>query len=273
MCIRKSTSPVAAVIIEPIASEGGDHHASTDFFRSLREICSRNRVAFIVGECFLRLGFLSLSFVDEVQTGVGATGTFWAHEKWNLSTPPDFMSFSKKMQAAGWYHNIETRAPQPYRNFVSISLIYKVKSLTGERQNTWMGDPIKTLQAGKQVEIIQQDNLVSHTASIGASLYSELESLAEGTGRGKMASLRGKGEGTFIAWDMPSSAKRDAFLTAMRQRGVNMAGVSSPTFFRGQSLTAVQCGDAAVRLRPMLIFDKKQSDELMTHAEEVMKTM
>ena len=35
--------------------------------------------------------------VDEVQTGVGATGSFWAHEQWNLTTPPDFMSFSKKM--------------------------------------------------------------------------------------------------------------------------------------------------------------------------------
>jgi len=35
--------------------------------------------------------------VDEVQTGVGATGRFWAHEQWNLTTPPDFMSFSKKM--------------------------------------------------------------------------------------------------------------------------------------------------------------------------------
>ena len=48
-CIRKSKSPVAAVIIEPIASEGGDHHASPDFFRGLREITQRNKVAFIVG--------------------------------------------------------------------------------------------------------------------------------------------------------------------------------------------------------------------------------
>lgn len=32
--------------------------------------------------------------VDEVQTGVGATGTFWAHEKWNLDSPPDFVTFS-----------------------------------------------------------------------------------------------------------------------------------------------------------------------------------
>ncbi len=56
---------------------------------------------------------------DEVQTGVGATGNFWASEKWDLPTPPDFLTFSKKMQAAGFYHNVDTRPPQAYRNFVS----------------------------------------------------------------------------------------------------------------------------------------------------------
>lgn len=53
--------------------------------------------------------------VDEVQTGVGATGSFWAHEKWNLDTPPDFVTFSKKMQAAGFYHAPDLRASLPYR--------------------------------------------------------------------------------------------------------------------------------------------------------------
>jgi 4-aminobutyrate aminotransferase-like enzyme len=38
--------------------------------------------------------------VDEVQTGVGATGTFWAHEAWGLSSPPDIVTFAKKMQAS-----------------------------------------------------------------------------------------------------------------------------------------------------------------------------
>jgi 4-aminobutyrate aminotransferase/(S)-3-amino-2-methylpropionate transaminase len=46
---QKQTKPVAAVIIEPIASEGGDHHASNDFFRGLREITLKEKVALIVG--------------------------------------------------------------------------------------------------------------------------------------------------------------------------------------------------------------------------------
>lgn len=47
----------------------------------------------------------------------GATGHFWAHEAWNLDTPPDFVTFSKKMQAAGFYHAPETRPTLPYRNY------------------------------------------------------------------------------------------------------------------------------------------------------------
>lgn len=100
----KSTSPVAAVIIEPILSEGGDKHASPEFFRSLRLIARKHGAFFIV---------------DEVQTGVGATGTFWAHEKWGLKEgeEPDFVTFSKKMQAAGVFHKKETRPNAPYRNY------------------------------------------------------------------------------------------------------------------------------------------------------------
>lgn len=38
-------------------------------------------------------------------------------EHWNLSHPPDIVTFSKKMQSGGVFHKLETRAPHPYRNF------------------------------------------------------------------------------------------------------------------------------------------------------------
>lgn len=78
----KNTSPVAACIVEPILSEGGDKHASPAFFRSLRAILSKHAVFFIV---------------DEVQTGVGATGTFWAHEKVRLLPLPLLSLLLKKV--------------------------------------------------------------------------------------------------------------------------------------------------------------------------------
>lgn len=96
-------NPPAAIIVEPIQSEGGDNHASPAFFKGLREITRKHKV---------------LMIVDEVQTGVGATGKFWAHEHWNMQDPPDLVTFSKKAQAAGYYFgNPELRPNKAYRQF------------------------------------------------------------------------------------------------------------------------------------------------------------
>lgn len=102
LTISKPTRPVAAVIIEPVLAEGGDKHASDAYFRQLRLIAKTHGAYFIV---------------DEVQTGVGATGKFWAHEHWGLKEgeEPDFVTFSKKMQASGIYHKKELRPNQAYR--------------------------------------------------------------------------------------------------------------------------------------------------------------
>ncbi|TQS31315.1 hypothetical protein Golomagni_08405, partial [Golovinomyces magnicellulatus] len=66
--------PPCAVMVEPIQSEGGDNHASPEFFQKLRALTRKYDVLLIA---------------DEVQTGIGATGKFWAHEHWNLQDPPD----------------------------------------------------------------------------------------------------------------------------------------------------------------------------------------
>ncbi|CAK7237843.1 4-aminobutyrate transaminase [Sporothrix bragantina] len=107
-------SPVASVAVEPIQSEGRDNHAYPAFFQGLRQLTLEKGV---------------LPIVDEVQTGAGATGRFWAHEHWGLETPPDMVTFSKKAQAAGFYYRDPSLRPgQPYRQF-----------------NTWMGDPVRAL--------------------------------------------------------------------------------------------------------------------------------
>jgi 4-aminobutyrate aminotransferase/(S)-3-amino-2-methylpropionate transaminase len=201
--------PVAAVIVEPIQSEGGDNHASPEFFQGLRRITKENDVLLIA---------------DEVQTGVGATGKFWAHEHWNLQDPPDMVTFSKKAQAAGYYFGDPALRPnKPYRQF-----------------NTWMGDPSKAILFRGIIEEISRLNLVENAASTGAYLYEELEKL--GTKYpGEIENLRGKGQGTFIAWDSP---RRDEVVKKAKGVGINIGG----------------SGVAAVRLRPMLIFQKHHGE-------------
>ncbi|KAA8909717.1 hypothetical protein TRICI_004366 [Trichomonascus ciferrii] len=212
-------TPIAAIIVEPIQAEGGDNHASAEFFRGVREITKRHDV---------------LMIVDEVQTGVGATGKFWAHEHWDLPTPPDMVTFSKKAQTAGYYFgNPELRPRLPFRQF-----------------NTWCGDPSKLVLAKKIYQEIADKNLVQRTAETGNYLMSELHKLSEKYPT-QFQNIRG--QGTFVAWDAATPADRDSFLVKMRQNGVNMGG----------------CGTQTARLRPMLVFEKPHVDTMVDVIKKV----
>lgn len=212
---------VVAAIVEPIQAEGGDNHASPAFFRGLRDITLKHNVTFIV---------------DEVQTGCGATGKFWAHEHWDLQTPPDIVTFSKKMQAAGFFHNIDMRPNAGYRNF-----------------NTWLGDPIRALQLGVISSEIRKNDLIQLTAQTGQLLLSLLSDLQ----KRNSAISRVRGQGTFIAFDLASAQLRDRLCVIMRQNGVHSSG----------------CGQQSVRVRPMLVFGEKHAYQFFEILEKSLRSL
>ena len=225
--VIKSQPPhsIAAIIVEPVQSEGGDNHASALFFQGLRDLTLKHDI---------------LMIVDEVQTGVGASGKFWAHEHWNLTTPPDMVTFSKKFQAAGFYFsNPELQPSQPYRQF-----------------NTWCGDPSKALIAKTIYQEITKHNLVENTAATGNYLYQNLKSLFAKYPN-KVFNLRGENFGTFIAWDCENPTQRNELLLKMRAVGVNIGG----------------CGDRSIRLRPTLVFENKHADLLLEALEHSLKDL
>lgn len=220
--IKSWHCPVAALIVEPIQSEGGDNHASPAFFQGLRDITKKHGVVLIA---------------DEVQTGFGATGRFWGHEHWNLSSPPDIVTFSKKAQTAGYFFGDRMFIPdKAYRQF-----------------NTWIGDAARVIMSKAVIEEILSKNLIEQTARVGDILYSELERLAL-THPNQIKNLRGKGKGTFIAFDTPDSA---ALVRAMKLAGVNIG----------------TCGINTVRLRPMLIFDESHVPTLVNTLDTVLSNL
>nr|NVI72093.1 putative 4-aminobutyrate aminotransferase, mitochondrial-like protein [Cucujiformia] len=105
---KRKCMPIAGIVTEPIQAEGGDNEASPQFFQEIQDIAKRN--------CAYLL-------FDEVQTGCGVTGKMWCHEHFELKSPPDFVTFSKRMLIGGYFHTVDTRIDLPFRIF-----------------NTWMGD-------------------------------------------------------------------------------------------------------------------------------------
>lgn len=139
---------IAGVIIEPIAAEGGDIHASPDFFNKLNTLSGRFNVPLIV---------------DEVQTSLG-TGKPWAHSSWNCE--PDIIVFSKKTQVGGYF----------------LKERYRTKEY--EIFNTYCGDTLRVLQLGTILDIIDEGNLFESSSRVGGNIISGLNIISNIRGEG-----------------------------------------------------------------------------------------
>lgn len=187
--LRAHPDEIAAIIVEPIQGEGGDNHASADFFRKLRRLTLDHDVAFIA---------------DEVQTCAGATGRFWAHEAWDLPEPPDLVTFSKKMQLGGYFSREEYFPADALRIF-----------------NTFLGDPFRLAQLEVILETIEKDHLLEHTRITGDYLVHEVSALAA-----RYPSLLSnvRGVGTYAAMDARDGETQGKIIAGLRKRGVEAGG-------------------------------------------------
>uniref|UniRef100_A0A8C1VP67 4-aminobutyrate aminotransferase, mitochondrial n=1 Tax=Cyprinus carpio TaxID=7962 RepID=A0A8C1VP67_CYPCA len=216
---RQKGKPVAGIVIEPIQAEGGDNHASPDFFIKLRNIARKHGCAF---------------HVDEVQTGGGTTGKFWAHEHWGLDDPADIVSFSKKLLTGGYYHRDELQPDKPYRIF-----------------NTWMGDPSKNLFLSEVLNVIRRENLLEEVMRSGKALLQGLYALQ--TQYPHILS-RARGQGTFCAIDACSDATRDSIMLKARNKGLFMGS----------------CGEKTIRFRPALVFKEYHVHQLLNILNDIL---
>ncbi|XP_055329153.1 4-aminobutyrate aminotransferase, mitochondrial-like [Paramacrobiotus metropolitanus] len=213
--------PVAGVVVEPIQAEGGDVHGSPNFFRELQRITKKNGAALLI---------------DEVQTGGGSTGTLWAHEQFGLESPPDIVTFSKKMTTGGYYYTDEMHMSEAYRIF-----------------NTWLGDPTKIMLLEEFVKVMQRDNLLDVVRRTSSTLEAGLGDIQHQFPK-LVANSRGRG--TFRAFDLPSMEARDKFVNEMRNAGVQIGG----------------SGPNSVRLRPALIFQPRHAELFLDIMSQVLRS-
>jgi len=198
----KTKSPVAALLVEPIQGEGGDNHASAYFFQQVREISEKHGI---------------LMIVDEVQTGGGNCGRYWEHESWNLKSPPDFVTFSKKMLTGGYFSAPGHGPKKGYQIF-----------------NTWMGDPHKLVQLEAVHEVIRKENLLERVAETGDYIHQGLLGLEQKFPK-MMRNSRGKG--TFRAFDTSDPRHQVILIEKLRSKGILIAGSGTLTIRIRPTLT------------------------------------
>ena len=167
----------AGIIVEPILAEGGDLHASDNFFRNVHTLSRKWEVPFIV---------------DEVQTGLGATGRMWAHEYWGVD--PDIVTFAKKFQAAGFFADKKFRPKYTFQIF-----------------NTWMGDTGRMLILDEILKVVEEEQLMERMKILGK--YTKKCIIAK-----NYTNVRGKG--MLIAFDLPTTRIRDEMIEELQLQGV-----------------------------------------------------
>ncbi|MDH3198877.1 MAG: aminotransferase class III-fold pyridoxal phosphate-dependent enzyme, partial [Candidatus Krumholzibacteria bacterium] len=223
--IRRDGDDIAALIIEPIQGEGGDNHFRMEFLRYLRQVTEENDIIFIC---------------DEVQTGVGLTGKFWAFEHAGIT--PDVIAFGKKLQVCGVLASDKLN---------EVDSVFKVP---GRINSTWGGNLTDMVRATRYLQVIDEDGLVDNAREVGAYLASALDGLRD-RHSGTVSNTRGRG--LMCAFDLPDGDARKKFLAGARANGMLIVG----------------CGERSVRFRPPLTLTRKEVDEAVAIIDRTLTQM
>ncbi len=204
---------IAAILIEPIQSEGGDNHFRPDFLQALRRIADERE---------------ALLIFDEVQTGMGITGTMWAFQQ--MGMVPDIVAFGKKAQVCGIM--VGPRIDEVEKN------VFRVSSRIN---STWGGNLVDMVRSARYLEIIEEDGLVENTAEVGEVF---LDLLHEIQAEFPEIVSNARGRGLLLAFDLPDAATRNAIRQACW----------------GEGLATLACGPRSLRFRPSLIFSEDDAE-------------
>jgi len=216
---------VAAIFVEPIQGEGGYVPAPANFLQELRRICDRHGILLVV---------------DEVQSGAGRTGKWWAIE--HAGVEPDIVCIAK---------GIASGMPLG----VTMSRAEIMDWVPGSHASTFGGNPVSIAAALATMDVLEREG-VKNAETVGNHILRRLSSWPERLEL--VGDVRGRGLmiGVEIVTDKkartPGGAERDRIVELAFQRGVILLG----------------CGPNTIRVAPPLIVTKEQSDLAMDVLED-----
>jgi len=217
----KTTLPpeeVAAIFVEPVQGEGGYVVAPTIFMQELRRICDRHGILLVL---------------DEVQSGMGRTGKWWAVE--HTGVEPDIICSAK---------GIASGMPLG----VTISRAEVMDWVPGSHASTFGGNPVTIAAALATLDVIEKEHLLENSAAVGGHI---LQRMADWPSKYNLVGdVRGRG--LMIGVEIVKDKVTKEYGNVERDRIVEMA------FERG--ILFLGCGPSTIRICPPLIVTKEEAD-------------
>ncbi len=220
--VADNPDDIACLLIEPIQGEGGDHHFRAEFLRKLRELADEHDFLLVF---------------DEVQTGFGTTGRWWAFEHFGVE--PDVFAFAKKSQVCG-----VAAGPR----IDEVDSVFKVSSRIN---STWGGNLVDMVRCQRVIEIIEEDDLLGNAARVGSRILDGLRRL-EALFPGQVTNARGRG--LFVAFSLPDADARNRAWKALNEADV----------------LALTSGERSLRMRPPLVLSADEADEGLRRIEQAL---
>jgi len=218
---RMAENPsIVAILMEVLQGEGGIHVAHAEYLKRLREICDARQW---------------LLMIDEVQSGIGRTGKWFAHQ-W-AGVVPDVITLAKGL-ASG----------VPIGACLARGVAAKVFK-PGNHGTTFGGGPLVSIAAITTLEVIERDGLMQHAAQMGEAIMGGLRKALAGVAGVK--EIRGMGLMIGIELDRPCGEVTRRCLEA--------------------GLVVNVTAESVVRLLPPLVIKREECEQLVSILSGVVK--
>lgn len=205
------TDKTCAIILEPVQGEGGIYPASREFITGIRKICDEKDILLIF---------------DEIQCGMGRTGTMFAHEEYGVK--PDILTLAKALGCG-----------IPVGAFLTTE---KAAALVpGDHGTTYGGNPLAAAAVNHVLELFQTTDILAHVNQISEYLERQLDMLTAEVDC--VEAHRGKGLMQVIILNRPAN---DVVMKAM-----------------DKGLLVITAGSNVLRLVPPLIITERHVDEMI----------
>ena len=145
------TDKTCAIILETVQGEGGIYPAEEAFLKKIRALCDEKDILLIL---------------DEIQCGMGRTGTMFAWQRYGVK--PDIMTTAKALGCG-----------VPVGAFLMTEKVAQNSLVAGDHGTTYGGNPLACAAICKVLELFEKQNILENVNRVGAYLYDRLEEVAK----------------------------------------------------------------------------------------------
>ena len=215
------TDRTCAIILETVQGEGGIYPAEPEFLQGVKNLCEENDILLIL---------------DEIQCGMGRTGSYFAWQKYGVS--PDIMTCAKALGCG-----------VPVGAFVLNEKTAKASLTPGDHGTTYGGNPLACAAVSKVFDLFEKEKIIEHVQGLTPYLEQKLDGLVE-------------------KYDCLAARRGMGFMQGLVVTGRPVGEIVKKALEKG--LIVISAGTNVVRFVPPLIITRENIDEMAAKLEQAL---